>query len=56
MKCICSAVSDLSCYIIMYLQNMGREQEAVGQETLITAILANLLFPYNTSSPYSIFK
>ena len=30
----------------MYLQNMGQEQETVGQESLTTTILANLLFPY----------
>lgn len=41
-----SALSDLSCYITIYLQNVGREQEAVGQESLTTTILANLLFPY----------
>ena len=34
-----SAVSDLSCYIIIYLQNVGRE-------SLTIATLANLLFPY----------
>ena len=41
-----SSRSDLSCYITIYLQNVGREQEAVGQESLTTTILANLLFPY----------
>ena len=34
-----SAISHLSCYIMMYLQNMGRE-------SLPIATLANLLFPY----------
>ena len=39
----CSATNNFSCYINMqsyYLQNVGRE-------SLITAILANLLLPYN---------
>ena len=29
-----------------YLQNIGQEWEAVGQESLTVSILANLLFPY----------
>ena len=29
-----------------YLQNVGQEREGVGRESLTTAILANLLFPY----------
>ena len=29
-----------------YLQNMGQEREGVGQESLTTAVLANLLFSY----------
>ena len=41
-----SAISDLTCYITMYLQNMGQELEAVGWASLTTAILTNLLFPY----------
>ena len=39
----CSATNNFSCYRNMqsyYLQNVGRE-------SLITAILANLLLPYN---------
>ena len=46
---MCSAISDLSCYITMYLQNMGQEQETVGQESLTTTILADLLFPHRRS-------
>ena len=42
-----SAISDLTCYITMYLQNMGQEREAVGWASLTTAILASLLFPYS---------
>ena len=46
---MCSAVSDLSCYIIMYWQNMELEQEGVGWESLTTAVWVNLLFPYSGS-------
>ena len=42
---MCSAISDLSCYITIHLQHLGREQEAVGQDSLTTTLLANLLFP-----------
>ena len=35
----CTVLCHLSCYIMMYLQNMGRE-------SLPIATLANLLFPY----------
>ena len=35
----CKVLCDLSCYIPMYLHNVGRE-------SLTTTILANLLFPY----------
>lgn len=38
---MCSAVNDLSCYIAMYLPNVGRES--------LTTILANLLSPYRYS-------
>ena len=44
--CMHSAISDLSYYITMYLQNKGLERETMGQESLITTILSNLLFPY----------
>ena len=40
-----SAISDLRCYIIMYLQHLGREQEAVQPDSLTTTLLANFLFP-----------
>ena len=43
---MCSAISDLSCYTTMYLQNVAGERETVGRESLTTAILPNLLFPY----------
>ena len=45
MTCMRSSISDLSCYITMqshYLQNMGWQQKVAGQESLTTAILANL--------------
>ena len=45
MACMRSSVSDLSCYITMqrhYLQNVGWQQKVMGQESLTTAILANL--------------
>ena len=32
----------------MYLQNVGPMQQAMGRESLITAILVNLLFPYTS--------
>ena len=41
-----SAISDLSCYTTMYLQNVAGEWETMGRESLTTAILPNLLFPY----------
>lgn len=28
--CMCSAISDLSCYIPMYLLDVGPEREAMG--------------------------
>ena len=43
---MCSAGIELSCYITMYLQNVGREREAVEQKGLMTTILANLLSPH----------
>ena len=43
---MCSAVSELSCYITVYLQNVGREREAVGKRGLTTTILVNLLSPH----------
>ena len=43
MRC---AVSALSGYVTMYLQNVGPEREAVGVREPDIAILANLLFPY----------
>ena len=46
MTCMHNAISDLSYYITMYLQNKGLERETMGQESLITTILSNLLFPY----------
>ena len=41
-----SAINDLSCCLIMWLQNVRRVREAVGQESLTISVLANLLFPY----------
>ena len=38
MTCMSSSISELSCYMTFCLQNAG-------QESLTTAILANLLFP-----------
>ena len=38
-----SAVSDLSRYITMNLQHMGWERKVMGQESLNTAILNDLL-------------
>ena len=43
--CKLSAISDLSCYIII-IYKMGQEQEGVGQESLTTAVLASSLFSY----------
>ena len=37
-----------------YLQNVGQEGEGVGRESLTTALLANLLFPY-TDGPKPLF-
>ena len=47
MTCVHSSISDLSCYIPLYLQNAG-------QESLTTAILANLLLPLQGLSPHNL--
>ena len=47
-----SAMSDLGCYV-NYLQNMGQEREAMGLESLTTAILASLLSPYCWNSHWA---
>ena len=44
MICMHSSISDLSCYMTLYLQNAG-------QESLTTAILVNLLLPLQGLSP-----
>lgn len=46
MTCMRGALSYLSCYMTMYLQNLGSERDALGQESLTTTTLVNLLFPY----------
>ena len=48
--CMCSAISDLSCYISLFTKCGARARGCGARET-DHAILADLLFPYNGQTP-----
>ena len=48
--CVCSAVSDLSCYISLFTKCGARARGCGARET-DHAILADLFFPYNGQTP-----
>ena len=59
MMCMCTAINDFSCYITMQshgLQNVGQEQEDMGQESLTITILANCCYPTPSDQVCPSFK